>query len=371
MRLLIFTTCIAVIVAVALAPRHAVAQDEDVSLVINPSTGAASIRNDTSTSVSIDGYLLTSLGSVFNPAGWSTLTGNPSFPGWAQGPAAANRLGEANLLSSLTINGGTSISLGAPYTPFSPSALGQVEPGLKFEYSIDGIGSIEGDVVFAPQNNVVLIVNPATGAASVQNQSTFNVNIDGLLITSTANVLNPTGWNGLAESGVSGWAMGAAATNRLGEGNLLGSTLFGAASAPVSIGSPINPAMISDETDLVFEYHIAGGATVTGGVVLTSAPAVVPLAGDYNSNGAVDTADYVEWRNKVGAASLANRGGGITGPVGQADYNFWKSRFGMTSGSGGSVAAMMIAVPEAGTAALLVAGMTACAIIRRRRRMDS
>src|SRR5262245_10031031 len=127
------------------------AADQSLSLVINPTTGVASIRNDTLAIVNMDGYLLTSAVSVFNPAGWSTLATNPLYSGWAQGPAAANRLGEGNLLSSLGIGGGASIALGSPYVPFTPAAIGQPEPALNFQYQVPGLGSVQGDVVFAPQ----------------------------------------------------------------------------------------------------------------------------------------------------------------------------------------------------------------------------
>jgi hypothetical protein len=368
MRLLTITTCAVLVYATATAvPRLSLAQDRSISLVVNPTTGASSIRNDTGSSISIDGYLLTSGGSVFNPAGWSTLASNPgAYPGWSQGPAAANRLGEANLLSSFSLAGGSSIALGTPYSPFAPSVIGQVEPGLEFEYRVAGVGSFQGDVVFSPQNNFVLIVNPATGAASLQNQSSFNLNVDGILIKSTNNVLNPDGWDPLAES-VAGWTKGAAATNRLGEGNLVGSTPFGPAGAPVAIGSPINPAALTDETDLEFEYHIAGGDSMTGGVVFTASAGVAPLTGDYNGNGTVDTADYIVWRKNIGAGSLNNRGAGITGPVGPADYDFWRSTFGTNSGgSSGLIAATAATVPEPGAVTLLAAVATALAIIRRR-----
>src|SRR5262245_22199003 len=122
--------CLAMLaIAAAIGPpRAAAADDSDLSLVINPLTGAANIRNETAARINIDGYLLTSVGSVFNPTGWATLTGNPSYPQWAKGPAEANRLGEANLFSSLALAGGASLSLGSPYLPFSPSAVGQAEP---------------------------------------------------------------------------------------------------------------------------------------------------------------------------------------------------------------------------------------------------
>lgn len=67
------------------------------------------------------------------------------------------------------------------------------------------------------------------------------------------------------------------------------------------------------------------------------------VAGDFNSNGKVDAADYTVYRNSIGLMSLNNRGAGITGPVGPADYAFWKSHFGEGMGSGATAGA---AIPE-------------------------
>ena len=67
--------------------------------------------------------------------------------------------------------------------------------------------------------------------------------------------------------------------------------------------------------------------------------------GDYNNDGVVDAADYAVWREHVGPNfALPNRSTSASGPVGQADYDFWKSRFGATSGAGASAA-----VPEPAT----------------------
>jgi hypothetical protein len=67
------------------------------------------------------------------------------------------------------------------------------------------------------------------------------------------------------------------------------------------------------------------------------------LIGDYNNNGKVDAADYTIYRNSVGQSTLTNRGVGITGPVGPADYAVWKTHFGEGAGSG---AGGETAVPE-------------------------
>jgi hypothetical protein len=58
------------------------------------------------------------------------------------------------------------------------------------------------------------------------------------------------------------------------------------------------------------------------GVLSVTGPA--SLAGDYNNDGKVDAADYVVWRNGLGATYT------------QDNYNIWRANFGRTSGSGTS-----------------------------------
>ena len=86
--------------------------------------------------------------------------------------------------------------------------------------------------------------------------------------------------------------------------------------------------------------------------------AVVGVPGDYNGNNVVDAADYVLWRN---GGPLQND---PTAGVQAADYDFWRSRFGATSGSGSVVGA---AVPEPGSALLLVLAFVAARASRSAR----
>jgi T5SS/PEP-CTERM-associated repeat protein len=83
---------------------------------------------------------------------------------------------------------------------------------------------------------------------------------------------------------------------------------------------------------------------------------VVPgLAGDYNGNGTVDSADYVVWRktfDQTGENLAAD--GNSNGRVDAADYEFWRSRLGNPPGSGAAIAT---AVPEPATITLLFAGL--------------
>jgi hypothetical protein len=64
--------------------------------------------------------------------------------------------------------------------------------------------------------------------------------------------------------------------------------------------------------------------------------------GDYNGNGVVDAADYTVWRDRLGQSfTLTNHDPAASTPniVDQEDYNFWKSNFGATSGSGSGITA--------------------------------
>lgn len=100
--------------------------------------------------------------------------------------------------------------------------------------------------------------------------------------------------------------------------------------------------------------------TLTGQVVATSTFKPL-LAGDYNSNGVVDAADYVLWRNNLGSGnSLPNDD---TAGVGEDDYTRWRSHFGQASGAGASEGEA--AVPE--PSALVLLGCTLAFMAQSRR----
>jgi hypothetical protein len=86
------------------------------------------------------------------------------------------------------------------------------------------------------------------------------------------------------------------------------------------------------------------------------------LPGDYNGNGSVDAADYVQWRN---GGPLLNEGAS-TGVVDQADYDFWRSHFGNGSGPA-SAAGVASGVPEPSSSGLAVfASLVAAFYVRKR-----
>jgi hypothetical protein len=88
------------------------------------------------------------------------------------------------------------------------------------------------------------------------------------------------------------------------------------------------------------------------------------LEGDYNNNGTVDAADYVVWRDNLGApaGTLPNDPNG--GVVGTVQYDTWKANFGNTIGGGSSVAG---AVPEPSALSLLALGSLAATVLYCRR----
>jgi hypothetical protein len=55
------------------------------------------------------------------------------------------------------------------------------------------------------------------------------------------------------------------------------------------------------------------------------------LVADYNTDGKVGAADYTVWRDSVGAEGIANRDPGITGLVGDEDYDAWIANYGNVS----------------------------------------
>jgi hypothetical protein len=89
------------------------------------------------------------------------------------------------------------------------------------------------------------------------------------------------------------------------------------------------------------------------------------IAGDYNHDGLVNTADFVVWRNTLGqSVSPSGRGadGNQNGTIDAGDYNFWRARFGNAMGGIGSGTL----VPEPTYAAYLLATVS-LAYLRRQR----
>ena len=282
-RLLLATAALG---AASLAPLSARA-DEDLAIVVNPQTGAAAIRNDSDSTIDLNGYLLRAGTDLFDPVAWNSLE-EQAIPGWVDGPGLSNRIADTNLLSSSSLDPGETFDLGSPYVPFSPSAFGETEPTFDFTYNVPGVGSFTGDVEFEVQNNVVLVVNTDSGEAMLQNQSVFDVDINAYLVTSSVDALDTVGWSPIAESDAA-WLAATGASNRIAEGNLLGSTQLLPGGGSLDLGSPINTALLNDETDLSLQINVPGVGQLSGGVLFVSDVAGIP--GDFDGDGDVDGVD--------------------------------------------------------------------------------
>jgi autotransporter-associated beta strand protein len=121
----------------------------------------------------------------------------------------------------------------------------------------------------------------------------------------------------------------------------------------------------------MFTLNAPAGFSVahsTTNIVLTAPSISAGVAGDYNGNGVVDAADYTVWRNYLNQpTTLQNTDPTDTdGMVTTAEYSFWKSRFGATSGTG-SLGPEAGSVPEPASCALSLMTLVAVWGAARRR----
>jgi hypothetical protein len=301
---------------------------------------------------------------VLNFDGWQSLQ-RQSVAGWSEF-SASNRLGELNLFESLTIPARSSLPLGNPYVPFAAPAFGVAEPGLKtlkFSYSPVGASSaLAGDVEFSARNTLVLVIDPATGAAALENQSAFDVELDGYLVKSKSGVLDAVGWAPLATTDAA-WTAGVRASNRVSEGNLFGASLL-AAGGRLSLGNLVDAAQLSDEADVELEFSVVGFGSLTGGVQFAAAGAAA--SADFTGDGVVDGDDLAVWEGQFGSAG-GSASGDVNGDgrVAGADLLAWQRQF--AAGSGARLAAASVPEPQSiGLACCLLSALLSAGRARPR-----
>jgi hypothetical protein len=196
------------------------------------------------------------------------------------------------------------------------------------------IGTTWQDVATVNVPRLTLRINRASGSGTLVNNSDATIQLNGYSLESESGALNGTGWNSLDEQNMGSWQQNLATANNLVETFFTGSTAV-APAGQLALGNLFTTGRMEDVTGrfttldnllnvLQVEYVTAAG-----------------VQGDYNNNGAVDAADYVLWRD---GGPLQNEGAtpGTTTPE---DYEFWRSRFGLTAGVG-SAASQAAAVPE-------------------------
>jgi hypothetical protein len=245
---------------------------------------------------------------------------------------------------------------------------------LTFQYSVPGLGTVDGIVEYTGRrNNLVLTIDPATGAAAIQNESPFfNVAIDAYTISSASGKLKSAagGWNSLDDQNLGAWDEADNSNNfRLTEFSPSGTIALPGAGTVLNLGNAINvtggpPAV----ADLSFKFKLSTGQTMDGIIAFGSLPVVTPTAGDYNGDGKADGADFLAWQRGFGSNVTPGTGadGSNNGVIDAADLTIWKNNFGSTVAATGGVAA---AVPEpAGLATMLIAAISLIGVPRLGRR---
>jgi sugar lactone lactonase YvrE len=138
----------------------------------------------------------------------------------------------------------------------------------------------------------------------------------------------------------------------------------------VSVLGPTNPsANPADNQGALYRFDlngnliqtIASGLQPIGGLAWTTSAAT--LAGDYNGNGTIDSADYARWRADFGKHVALGNGpdGNADGVIDARDYVLWRKSAGPTLGAGSGV-------PEPSSFVLMVSGCLAAGFYRRGRR---
>lgn len=325
-------------------------------LTVNRGTGDVSMTNALSGSITLDSYTIGSSIGFLNPANgrWASLD-DANNGAWEEANPTNQRISELNPTGASTVAAGQSLSLGNPYA-FAPTEIGQAgAEDVTFEYGSPTGEKYRGIVEYSgPQNNLVLIVDPATGASVLQNQSKFTVNMDVYTIASASGSLNVNDWNSLEDQNVGAWEEANPTATRLSELNPTGaSTLAGGAS--LSLGHLF---ATGGTRDLTLEFALTEGRRVVG--VVEYGVADIGQVGDTDNDGDVDLDDLNAVRNNFGASGpppLSGDAFPFDGAVDLDDLNAVRNNFGATGGS---------AVPEPAAAALALLFVGAAFMWRRR-----
>lgn len=125
-----------------------------------------------------------------------------------------------------------------------------------------------------------------------------------------------------------------------------------------------SPNGLNDRNQIVFYAQFTkqtGGGPVNSRAIFI---ATRLLPGDYDESGAVDAADFVLWRDKVGT-SIVLPNDTTPGSVTAADYNIWRASFGTTAFV--AEGAVVDVVPEMSTGFYFaVAAMSLLTMVRNR-----
>ncbi|MCC7476551.1 MAG: hypothetical protein IT425_14260 [Pirellulales bacterium] len=225
---------------------------------------------------------------------------------------------------------------------------------LSSNQGVNNIGGHEFRLLSGP-GDVILQVDRSNGAMTLMNHlgNAQAIEMKSYKIESPLGGLDPVEFNGLRGDSIdfpagngtgNGWEIGGGSNaKRLVEGYFNGLSTLPTGTAGLSLGNAYNEELETE--DLVFTWTNAAGELYDARVEYVGIGPNLP--GDYNSDGIVDSADYVIWRKDPGS-----HGGDPDG------YNTWRANFGL-NGSGSGLGSSS-GVPEPGVCVCVaVAGLLA------------
>lgn len=312
-------------------------------LVVNRQTGLVTLRNPgTTASVDFDTYAVGSGLGALTPSKWTSFA---PADGWQQGNPSETSLSELNPLSSDSLNGGETVSLGKVFEP-NDANFGENTEDIAFRFAATSGGFVNGTVIYegVPTDTLTLNVDRNTGEAQIINGFRDDVAIDTYDILSLSGSLNisPSGWESLGGN----WQIGVNEPTRVSELNPLESlTLANGDSA--GLGELFDFENAGADEDFRFRFVRSDESFFRTGKVVFTDSLVELLAGDYNLDGTVDAADYSVWRD------------GDSPYDGQEGYDIWAGNY------GASLPASASSVPEPASLACLLLGLVPAACRRR------
>lgn len=338
-------------------------------LTVDRLTGNVAINNFSDGALQFDGYEMRSEAGHFEARFSAIEDREDVYPGWLDVTPTRQRKAlkaEYTFGEPITLGANESVAFDGLMDMDLFEGLTPAEESVTFSY-MDGEGVVRPGIVefLGPVNDLVLRIDPDTGAANIENLSQFTGDFDltGLTIASENGSLNADGFAALGE----GWDIANPNANFLTQVNLLDSVLFDEGST-ASLGE----IFAGGAQDLTFRYALSNGQRGNGSVVYgAGAPPVdmcMPaneLLGDLNGDGMVDFPDFLTLSSNFNQETDSYADGDINcdGTVGFTDFLALSGNFGMSLG-----ATAAQSVPEPSSVMLVFLGVLGMLNFRKRSR---